>query len=140
MHQLRGQKWSVYDEVWVTLDLFRVGLVIMDPVAIEGQRGVAEQVDAAGTTRDLPFGFETRLSPLSASWPGARRQKDDVLPLVDQSLAGLILDNSPERSEKERTGLAGLYLGARYVIARYVNSGVSWRDQAISPPAHMRRG
>jgi hypothetical protein len=54
VHQQRGDQRAVHDQARVALDLGDVGPVVVDAVAVEGQRAVAEQQHIIGHPGALP--------------------------------------------------------------------------------------
>jgi hypothetical protein len=56
VHQQRGDQRAVHDQARVALDLGDVAAVVVDAVAVEGERAVAEQQHVVGHDLALPGG------------------------------------------------------------------------------------
>jgi hypothetical protein len=89
----------MHDEPWITLDFGDVATIVVDPVAVERQRGIAKQQDVVGDEGARPHGVGGR--PRGRWCRGARVWRvaiDDVVFLDDRrtALAGNFMANDDE--------------------------------------------
>ena len=100
----------MHDEVGIAFDLRRIGVIVMDAMAVEGERGIAEQQGRRGRNRDDDVvGVVARGDGRRGRACGGRRRLaiDDIhlLPNGDPALGG---DLVQDLDEAEASGPARL--------------------------------
>ncbi len=113
--QQRGLHRAVDDQAGITFDLGDVVAVVMDAVAVEGQRRVAKQQHRIGHMAFAMLGGQRRRRRLGGRGVLAIRRHvaiDDVLPLADGEAARRG-DDVVDRDEAQRARAAGLHRHVR---------------------------
>jgi hypothetical protein len=143
VHQQRGDQRAVHDQARVAFDLGDVLAVVVDAVAVEGERGVAEQQHVVGHDLALPLRLAFRLLGRRVGLAGlAQRAVDDVvelhqrgigLPLQRTSWRTLTNTSSPVRPDLDVTS-SMVEVRSTASPTRIGERNSNWL------PAHMRRG
>ena len=135
---------AVEDQAGIALDLGDIVAVVMDAVAVEGQRRIAKQQHGIGhvASRDA---LRDRRRRRRFGGCGLRRARDvaidDVLALADRDAARrrhVVLD----RDEAQRAGASRSSCVTSAMRETRVDSSPTRKGSmnSSSPPAHIRRG